>query len=152
MRSETMLEALEGAIQRYQAIVSAGGWPQIPGTRMIRPEDDDERLPLLRRRLMISGELRRQQASGFFESDEDVTAAVRRFQGRSTGPFKSVTPCAFSCLQTESTSATLMVSSAPGAALGSPIALGVTSTGACDRSSRLIISPPNFITAQLPSS
>ena len=81
MRSEAMLEALERAIQRYQAIISAGGWPQIPGTRMIRPEDDDERMPLLRRRLMISGELRRQQAEGFFSSDQDeIAAAVRRFQ------------------------------------------------------------------------
>ncbi len=80
MRSDTMLEALEGAIQRYQAIVSAGGWPQIPGTRMIRPEDDDERMPLVRRRLMITGELRRQASDGFFESDEDITGAIRRFQ------------------------------------------------------------------------
>src|SRR5262245_51920600 len=52
LRSEIMLEALEGAIQQYQSIVSAGGWPPIPGTRMIRPEDDDERLPVLRQRLM----------------------------------------------------------------------------------------------------
>jgi murein L,D-transpeptidase YcbB/YkuD len=80
MRSDIMLEALEGAIQRYQAIVSAGGWPQIPGARMIRPEDDDERMPLLRRRLMVTGELRRQASEGFFGSDEDVTAAIRLFQ------------------------------------------------------------------------
>ena len=45
-RSEAMVEALEAAIQRYQAIVADGGWPAIPGTRMIRPEDDDERVPL----------------------------------------------------------------------------------------------------------
>ena len=51
------MEALEAAIQRYQAIASRGGWPAIPGTRMIRPEDDDERLPQLRERLMITGEL-----------------------------------------------------------------------------------------------
>jgi murein L,D-transpeptidase YcbB/YkuD len=81
MRSDTMIAALEAAIQRYQGIVAAGGWPLIPGTRMIRPEDDDERMPLLRRRLMISGELRRQQSDGFgFGFDEDVAAAVQRFQ------------------------------------------------------------------------
>ena len=80
-RSEVMIEALEGAIQRYQRIVANGGWPAIPGTRMIRPEDDDERMPLLRQRLMISGELSRRQAdrsaSGY---GEDLDAAVRRFQ------------------------------------------------------------------------
>jgi murein L,D-transpeptidase YcbB/YkuD len=80
MRSEVMLEALERAIQRYQAIVSAGGWPVIPGTRMIRPEDDDERVPVLRRRLVIGGYLRPQQDEGFFGSDDDLTGAVRRFQ------------------------------------------------------------------------
>ena len=80
-RSDVMIQAMEGAIERYEAIVSRGGWPTVPGTRMIRPEDDDERMPLLRRRLMISGELRRQQAEGFFSSDQDeIAAAVRRFQ------------------------------------------------------------------------
>jgi murein L,D-transpeptidase YcbB/YkuD len=78
-RSEIMIEALENAIQRYQAIVSNGGWPTIPGTRMIRPEDNDERLPLLRRRLMISGELRRGQSGGFGFTD-DLEPAIRRFQ------------------------------------------------------------------------
>ena len=63
-RSEVMIEALEGAIQRYQRIVANGGWPAIPGSRMIRPEDDDERMPLLRQRLMISGELARRQSDG----------------------------------------------------------------------------------------
>jgi len=37
MRSAEMIEALDEAIQRYQAIVSNGGWPAIPGTRMVRP-------------------------------------------------------------------------------------------------------------------
>ncbi len=45
-RSEAMIEALEAAIGRYQTIVASGGWPAIPGSRMIRAEDDDERLPL----------------------------------------------------------------------------------------------------------
>ena len=82
-RSETMVEAMEDAIGLYQEIVARGGWPQLPGTRMIRPEDDDERMPLLRRRLMVSGELRRRQSDGFdfgFNYGEDIEAAVRRFQ------------------------------------------------------------------------
>src|SRR4029453_5372144 len=56
-RSEAMIGALENAIARYQDIVAAGGGPQIPGNRMMRPEDDDERVPLLRKRLAASGEL-----------------------------------------------------------------------------------------------
>jgi murein L,D-transpeptidase YcbB/YkuD len=80
-RSDIMIQALEGAIQRYQRIVANGGWRMIPGSRMIRPEDDDERMPLLRQRLMISGELPRRQADAFgYSYSEDVEAAVRRFQ------------------------------------------------------------------------
>jgi L,D-transpeptidase YcbB len=77
-RSDVMIQAMEGAIERYEAIVSRGGWPTVPGTRMIRPEDDDERVPLLRQRLMVSGELRR--SSGGFGFSEDWEAAVRRYQ------------------------------------------------------------------------
>jgi len=55
LRSDVMVEALEAAIQHYQAIVAHGGWPLLPGSRMIRPEDEDERTPLLRQRLAISG-------------------------------------------------------------------------------------------------
>jgi murein L,D-transpeptidase YcbB/YkuD len=81
MRSEVMIEALEGAIQRYQQIVSNGGWPTIPGTRMIRPEDSDDRIPVLRQRLMISGELARRQSDSFgFGFSDDLDVAVRRFQ------------------------------------------------------------------------
>lgn len=78
-RSEAMVEALQGAIERYQAIASAGGWPTIPGTRMIRVEDNDERLPIVRKRLLISGELKRSDSGGFGFTD-DLEPAIRRFQ------------------------------------------------------------------------
>jgi murein L,D-transpeptidase YcbB/YkuD len=80
-RSEAMIEALEAAIERYQTIAASGGWPAIPGSRMIRPEDGDERMPLLRRRLMISGELKRRSNDAFsFGSNDDIEPAIRRFQ------------------------------------------------------------------------
>jgi len=80
-RSEAMIEALDAAIQRYQTIVSNGGWPVIPGNRMLRPEDDDERMPVLRQRLMISGELARRSNNGvMFGFNDELEAAVRRFQ------------------------------------------------------------------------
>ena len=56
-RSDTMLDGLEAAIEMYQKIVSSGGWQAIPGPRMIRPGDDDERVPLVRRRLRATGDL-----------------------------------------------------------------------------------------------
>ncbi len=58
-RSDEMLVAMEGAIDLYQRIASKGGWQPIPGDRMMRAGDGDERVPYLRRRLMVTGELPR---------------------------------------------------------------------------------------------
>jgi L,D-transpeptidase YcbB len=83
MRSQEMIEAMESAIQRYQAIVANGGWPSIPGARMIRPDDNDERVGILHQRLAISGDLKGKGAKqGLFGYDysEDIETAVRRFQ------------------------------------------------------------------------
>jgi murein L,D-transpeptidase YcbB/YkuD len=82
MRSQEMIDALEGAIERYQAIVSNGGWPTIPGSRPIRAEDNDERVVLLYRRLSVSGEWRGRPTQSLFGFDysEGMEAAVRRFQ------------------------------------------------------------------------
>lgn len=82
-RSDTMVEALDQAIAMYQKIASAGGWQAIPGPRMIRPGDDDERVPLVRRRLRATGDLTGPAAS--YQSnalDGELEAAVRRFQER----------------------------------------------------------------------
>jgi murein L,D-transpeptidase YcbB/YkuD len=48
---------------------------------MFRPEDDDERMPVLRQRLMVSGELSRRGGGGYgFGYGDDLEPAVRRFQ------------------------------------------------------------------------
>jgi murein L,D-transpeptidase YcbB/YkuD len=81
--SDVMLERTDAAIERYRRIVSAGGWPQVPGPRMMRPNDDDERVPALRRRLLASGELGGNSA--YYESygfDGELEAAVVRYQSR----------------------------------------------------------------------
>jgi murein L,D-transpeptidase YcbB/YkuD len=82
LRSQEMIDAMEAAIERYQAIVTKGGWPTIPGTQPIRPEDSDERVALLYRRLAISGEWKKRPTQSFFGVDysEGMEEAVRRFQ------------------------------------------------------------------------
>lgn len=84
-RSDEMLYAIERAMQRYERIVAKGGWPAMPGNRMIRPGDSDERVPALRRILRVMGDYRKNQ-SGFFYSgqslDGDLVEAVKRFQLR----------------------------------------------------------------------
>ena len=81
-RSPEMVDMLESAVRHYQAIVSNGGWPVIPGNRMIRPEDNDDRVALLYRRLAVSGELRGRPNRNLFGYvyDGDLEAGVRRFQ------------------------------------------------------------------------
>lgn len=79
-RSDEMLAAMEQAIARYEAIVNKGGWPLIPGTRMLRPGDDDERVAYLRRRLMATGELPRSASYNDYAFDSAVEQAVIRFQ------------------------------------------------------------------------
>jgi L,D-transpeptidase YcbB len=82
LRSQEMIGALEDAIQRYQQIVSNGGWPTIPGSRMIRPEDNDDRVALLRRRLAVSGEMKAKPTQTIFGPvySEDFEGAVKQFQ------------------------------------------------------------------------
>ncbi|NJO22222.1 MAG: L,D-transpeptidase family protein [Sphingomonadales bacterium] len=82
LRSDAMLAAYDDAIARYQQIAASGGWGTIPGTRMIRPGDDDERVPYVRRRLIMGGDLRSQQGYQSFGFDGELEVAVRRFQER----------------------------------------------------------------------
>ena len=79
-RSDEMLQAIDRAIDRYQEIVSRGGWPQVPPTRMMRVGEEDERVPMLRRRLAASGELRAKSLSGDYMFDPQLEAAVVRYQ------------------------------------------------------------------------
>jgi murein L,D-transpeptidase YcbB/YkuD len=82
LRSEQMLSFLNQAMARYMQIAQRGGWPTIPGNRMIRPGDDDERVPAVRRRLIISGDLRNSSGYDTYSYDGELEAAVRHFQTR----------------------------------------------------------------------
>ena len=82
LRSDTMLQQMDAAVERYQKIVSRGGWTPVPAGRQMRPGDDDPRVPYVRRRLVISGE-HRLHGDGFNMSqrfDGELEEAVKRFQ------------------------------------------------------------------------
>ncbi len=82
-RSDEMAEQMGRAIAKYEKIVNNGGWPLIPGTRMMRPGDDDERVPILRRRLAASGDFPAKTGySNDFSFDSVTEAAVVKFQER----------------------------------------------------------------------
>ncbi len=82
-RSDVMLDALNAAIGRYEQLVANGGWPVVPPGRLMRVGEDDPRVPLLRKRLRISGDLKAK--SQYYDSetfDSELEEGVKRFQRR----------------------------------------------------------------------
>ena len=77
---------LKSALARYRKIAQAGGWPVLPPGPKIRKGDRDARVPTLRSRLQIEGDLRLQPDEDADPMDdlmdEAVEAALRNFQRR----------------------------------------------------------------------
>lgn len=73
--------ALEAAIEIYRHIADQGGWSAIPGGPTLRPGEQSDRISLIRRRLVVTGELSVfENSSDVF--DETLVQAVRKFQKR----------------------------------------------------------------------
>lgn len=80
-RSEEMLENVGRAIDRYERIAANGGWPVVPVGRLLRVDDEDDRVVPIKRRLGLSGDLR--GPDGYFSNprfDERLEESVRGFQ------------------------------------------------------------------------
>jgi murein L,D-transpeptidase YcbB/YkuD len=83
------------ALAELREVARRGGWGTIAAGEALRPGETSERVPALRRRLELSGDLTREavqeavgspagtsQASGDTLYDPDLEVAVRRFQAR----------------------------------------------------------------------
>jgi L,D-transpeptidase YcbB len=70
------------ASERYGAIADAGGWPAVPAS--LKSGANGPAVAILRQRLAAEGDLEAAKATGPYDEkwDQDVTAAVRRFQSR----------------------------------------------------------------------
>lgn len=80
--SPANLKATQAAIKKYEDIVAAGGWPEmpeLPKKTVLRPGATDARIALLRKRLLASGDL---ESSSMFKDyfGSDLVKAVKRFQ------------------------------------------------------------------------
>lgn len=72
---------IEQAVAQYQGIVAQGGWPIVPADKKLRLGVSDPSVQVLRKRLMISGDL--SQNAGISPAfDTYVDGAVKRFQAR----------------------------------------------------------------------
>ncbi len=74
-------QSLVSAVDFYQRIVTAGGWPKLPGRITLRPGDSDESVVILRKRLKMTRDLPA-NARGDYAFDDNVVEAVKRFQRR----------------------------------------------------------------------
>ena len=79
--SKSTAENIERAIQFYYGIVQQGGWPLVPDTQVLRIGSRSSTVTILRRRLLMSGDLQQNVGMGDV-FDSYVDAAVRRFQSR----------------------------------------------------------------------
>jgi len=74
---------LRKSLARYRKIGAAGGWPVIPAGQTIKPGMQDARVPLLRKRLQITGDLSAAAAANSSsEYDATLEEAVTHFQLR----------------------------------------------------------------------
>ena len=79
--STATAQTTEKAIDRYADIVARGGWPHVPSVGVLRLGDRHPSVPVLRARLVASGDID-PNAVGNDIYDSYVEAAVRRFQAR----------------------------------------------------------------------
>jgi murein L,D-transpeptidase YcbB/YkuD len=73
---------LKGVLAKYRAIKAAGGWPKIPAGPTLKLGMEDQRLPLLRRLLIITDDLAPTASDHTLLYDNAVEGAVKAFQQR----------------------------------------------------------------------
>jgi murein L,D-transpeptidase YcbB/YkuD len=67
----------------YRKIAADGGWPRLPDGPVLKAGMDDPRVPVLRRRLRVTGDLDNASAHPAGDVyDEETVAGVKRFQER----------------------------------------------------------------------
>jgi murein L,D-transpeptidase YcbB/YkuD len=76
-----IFERLKSALARYRAIEAAGGWKPVPPGPNLERGMRDERVPLLRERLSMTGDLT-SEASDSTRFDRELEQGVTRFQER----------------------------------------------------------------------
>jgi murein L,D-transpeptidase YcbB/YkuD len=74
-------ERLKGALAKYRQLAAAGGWGSVPDGPSIKPGMEDQRLPAVRHRLIVTGDLPADQDQGTV-LDEGLQAGLKHFQER----------------------------------------------------------------------
>lgn len=75
-------QVLKHSLQRYEAIKTMGGWPILQAGRKLKTGRRDIRVPILRWRLVMTGDMPLEQLSAQEKFDPGLAEGVRRFQRR----------------------------------------------------------------------
>jgi murein L,D-transpeptidase YcbB/YkuD len=73
---------LKSVLKKYRAIQDAGGWARVPEDSTLKPGMTDRHIPQLRKRLAVTGDFEGMLTTDADYFDEDLKAAVIRFQNR----------------------------------------------------------------------
>jgi murein L,D-transpeptidase YcbB/YkuD len=71
---------LKQALARMRTVASSGGWPAVTAGAAIKPGATDPRVAMVRKRLLVTGELATASSGGDAVYDAGVQSAVRNFQ------------------------------------------------------------------------
>src|SRR5262249_30254076 len=80
--SHTQYTALRDALERYRQIARQGGWPPLPPSLKLKPGEQHADVPLVARRLSITGDFAGAVIDGNTTYGPDLQEAVKRFQRR----------------------------------------------------------------------
>ena len=75
-------ERLRIALAHYRGLAQRGGWPSVPKGQALKPGMSDSRVPLIRKRLAITGDYRGNPSSASTAYSGPVVDAMKRFQKR----------------------------------------------------------------------
>lgn len=70
------------ALAQYRKVAAEGGWPGIPTGKKLEKGVDDQRVSLLRRRLILGGDLTGDISEDLNLFDDSLRVALKRFQHR----------------------------------------------------------------------
>jgi len=75
-------DRLKKALGKYREMAAHGEWPKITRGKTLKPDMDDPRIPVLRKRLLASGDLKTNENADSTVYDEELVAALKAFQLR----------------------------------------------------------------------
>jgi murein L,D-transpeptidase YcbB/YkuD len=73
---------LKFALAGYRDLEAKGGWPMVPKGPALKPGMNDKRVPILRKRLQVTGDLATDAPDSGDLYDDALVEAVKRFQAR----------------------------------------------------------------------